>query len=99
MEGGRIIPIKMEQASKTGLLKYGNISDLKVYQRLRLLGAGGFGKVYLVRHETTRKKFAAKEQRWPEGDRNGPKLAREEAKILQKLDNTKVMPFNVYNSV
>jgi len=56
------------------------LSELQEYEKTRLLGAGGFGKVYLVKHTKTRVKCAAKEQKTS-------KYSREEALIIKKLEN------------
>ena len=60
------------------------MSEITEYEKVRLLGAGGFGKVYLVQHSTLETKCAAKEQ-------IPSKEAREEAKVLKKLGNEQVM--------
>ena len=59
------------------------LSDLQQYEKTRLLGAGGFGKVYLVKHTKTRVKCAAKEQKTS-------KYSREEASIIKRLENHQV---------
>ena len=59
------------------------LSDLQEYEKTRLLGAGGFGKVYLVKHTKTRVKCAAKEQKTS-------KYSREEASIIKRLENHQV---------
>ena len=60
------------------------MSEITEYEKVRLLGAGGFGKVYLVQHSTLETKCAAKEQ-------IPSKEAREEAKVLKKLGNEQVI--------
>ena len=60
-----------------------SMSELREYEKIRLLGAGGFGKVYLVQHSVTRIKCAAKEQKCS-------KWSREEATVLKKLENDEV---------
>ena len=60
-----------------------SMSELREYEKIRLLGAGGFGKVYLVQHSVTRIKCAAKEQKCS-------KWSREEATVLKKLKNEEV---------
>ena len=72
----------MKMYSETGLQPR-SLSALKEFERRRLLGAGSFGKVYLVKHTICGTKFAAKEQ-------NTSKDSREEAKILSKLKNDEV---------
>ena len=64
-------------------LKPKRLSELKYYEKLRLLGAGGFGKVFLVKHKKTGMKCAAKEQ-----DRC--KMSKREARILNKLQHPNV---------
>ena len=64
-------------------LKPKRLSELKYYEKLRLLGAGGFGKVYLVKHKKTGMKCAAKEQ-----DRC--RMSKREARILNKLQHPDV---------
>ena len=59
------------------------LSELEEYEKTRLLGAGGFGKVYLVKHTKTRVKCAAKEQKTS-------KYSREEASIIKRLENHQV---------
>lgn len=59
------------------------LSELQEYEKTRLLGAGGFGKVYLVKHTKTRVKCAAKEQKTS-------KYSREEASIIMRLANDEV---------
>ena len=59
------------------------LSELQEYEKTRLLGAGGFGKVYLVKHTKTRVKCAAKEQKTS-------KYSREEASIIMRLANHEV---------
>ena len=68
-------------------------SDLKQYEKVRVLGSGGFGKVYLLRlrdTEETRKEneeqFAGKIQCFD----GGPSLNRREAAIMTKLKNPEV---------
>ena len=68
-------------------------SDLKQYEKVRVLGSGGFGKVYLLRlrdTEETRKEneeqFAGKVQCFD----GGPSLNRREAAIMTKLKNLEV---------
>lgn len=60
-----------------------SLSELQEFEKTRLLGAGGFGKVYLVKHTKTRVKCAAKEQKTS-------KYSREEASIIKKLTNHEV---------
>ena len=60
-----------------------SLSELQEFEKTRLLGAGGFGKVYLVKHTKTRVKCAAKEQKTS-------KYSREEASIIKKLINHEV---------
>ena len=60
-----------------------SMSELREYEKVRLLGAGGFGKVYLVQHSITRVKCAAKEQKCS-------KWSKEEATVLKKLENHEV---------
>ena len=60
-----------------------SLSELQEFEKTRLLGAGGFGKVYLVKHTKTRVKCAAKEQKTS-------KYSREEASIIKKLKNHEV---------
>ena len=68
-------------------LKPKRLSELKYYEKLRLLGAGGFGKVYLVKHKKTGMKCAAKEQ-----DRC--RMSKREARILNKLQHPDVSFIN-----
>ena len=64
-------------------LQIRSLSELEEYEKTRLLGAGGFGKVYLVKHTKTRVKCAAKEQKTS-------KYSREEASIIKRLENDQV---------
>ena len=80
MAGIRNIPIAMDNQAKS---QHGTMSELRDYQKVRLLGAGGFGKVYLVQHSKTSIKCAAKEQK-------SSKWSREEAKVLKTLENQEV---------
>ena len=72
--------IKMDSESD---LRVRPLSELEEYEKTRLLGAGGFGKVYLVKHTKTRAKCAAKEQKTS-------KYSREEASIIKRLENHQV---------
>ena len=65
------------------------LSELQEYEKTRLLGAGGFGKVYLVKHTKTRVKCAAKEQKTS-------KYSREEALIIKKLENHDVSLYQIF---
>ena len=64
-------------------LQIRSMSELHEYEKVRLLGAGGFGKVYLVQHSVTHIKCAAKEQKCS-------KWSKEEATVLKKLENHEV---------
>ena len=77
-------PLKSDHLDE---LKPKRLSELKYYEKLRLLGAGGFGKVYLVKHKKTGMKCAAKEQ-----DRC--KMSKREARILNKLQHPDVSFIN-----
>ena len=57
--------------------------DIRDYKKVRLLGAGAFGKVYLVQHSRTGIKCASKEQKTSD-------WSRDEAKILKKLETHQV---------
>ena len=65
------------------------LSELQEYEKTRLLGAGGFGKVYLVKHTKTRVKCAAKEQKTS-------KYSREEALIIKRLENHEVSLYQIF---
>ena len=77
-------PLKLDHLDE---FKPKRLSELKYYEKLRLLGAGGFGKVYLVKHKKTGMKCAAKEQ-----DRC--KMSKREARILNKLQHPDVSFIN-----
>ena len=59
------------------------------HQLLRRLGAGGFAKVYLIRHKQTNKKFAAKYQKLPSTNNKMRDLVRQEANFLKELSEGK----------
>ena len=80
MAGIRNIPITMDNKAKS---QQYTMPDIRDYRKVRLLGAGGFGKVYLVQHSGTSEKCAAKEQKISD-------WSRDEAKILKKLENQEV---------
>ena len=70
----------------------GNIDD--VYKKIKILGEGSYGKVWLVRHETLGKEFALKIIK---KKRSIDKKVENEIKILTKLDHPfilKIMEFN-----
>ena len=73
-------------------LKPRAISELTDYQKVRLLGYGGFGKVYLVQHSITGIKCAAKEQK-------SSKFSKEEATVLKRLENQEVSIFRKMISI
>ena len=73
-------------------LKPRAISELADYQKVRLLGYGGFGKVYLVQHSITGIKCAAKEQK-------SSKFSKEEATVLKRLENQEVSIFRKMISI
>ena len=77
------ILISPNKSDHLGELKPKRLSDLQDYEKLRILGAGGFGRVYLVQNKKTGIKCAAKEQ-----DRS--KMSKREAKILSKLQHPNV---------
>ena len=80
-------------------LSYRKISELNDYQKVRVLGGGAFGKVYLLRkregsqacsswqgHHKPETEFAAKFQAF----NGGPNLNRREAMIMKELVNPEV---------
>ena len=68
------------------------LSELQDYEKLRILGAGGFGKVYLVKNKKTGLKCAAKEQ-----DRC--EMSKREAKVLNKLQHPDVSFFKANSTI
>ena len=76
-------PFKSDELDE---LKPKTLSELEDYEKLRILGAGGFGKVYLVQHKKTGVKCAAKEQ-------SRSKMSKREATVMNKLQHPDVSIF------
>ena len=90
----RVIKIEIEEDDyndEINKFQHTSVFALQDYPKVRLLGAGGFSQVYLVRHATTGVRYAAKEQKWLGSDKQRClKMAREETQILKKLKSQQV---------
>ena len=89
----RVIKIEIEEdgyKDETNKFQHTSVSVFQDYPKVRLLGAGGFSQVYLVRHAKSGIRYAAKEQKWLGSDKQRClKMAREETQILKKLASKK----------
>ena len=73
-------------------LQIRSMLELREYEKVRLLGAGGFGKVYLIQHSVTGVNCTAKEQKCS-------KWSKEEATVLKKLENHEVSFLGQLNNI
>ena len=88
---------------RQGVLQISPFSELKNYEKVRILGSGGFGKVYLVRYKKNITKFKNSATNPLDNDMQevefasklqffdgGPILNRREANIMRRLVNPEV---------
>ena len=75
-----------------------DIKENETFKKIRLIGRGSFGKVYLIKSKTTKKEFALKEIELEESKLKSNTITGE-VNILRKLDHPNIISFKgAFNS-
>ena len=70
-----------------------DININETFKKVRIIGEGGFGKVYLIKSRTSQREFALKEIKLKESKLQ-INIILGEVNILQKLDHPNIISFN-----
>ena len=100
-ELNRIVSCKNKVTIDTNLLTSGGTNDPKyIYHKIKLLGQGSFGKVYLVRNKKLNTNFAMKiiEKQSHNNDPKEEENLMNEINILRKLDHPNILKINDFYS-
>ena len=100
-ELNRIVSCKTKVTIDTNLLTSGGTNDPKyIYHKIKLLGQGSFGKVYLVRNKKLNTNFAMKiiEKQSHNNDPKEEENLMNEINILRKLDHPNILKINDFYS-